>query len=81
MPPSLTFFYTRLADYPKFILLQNAIKAIMPSATVTGAAGRPSSFEVVTGEGAAAVLVYSKFATGTFPDFAALAKQICGAAA
>lgn len=48
----------------------------MPHASVSGGAGRPSSFEVVVGEGASAKVVYSKLQSGSFPDFAALAKEL-----
>ena len=44
----------------------------MPSADVSGGTGRTSSFEVTANN----VLKYSKLASGAFPDFAALAKEI-----
>lgn len=43
---------------------------------IAGGAGRSGSFEVSVTRSAEAKLVYSKLATGRFPDFAALAKQI-----
>ena len=54
----------------------------MPAATVTGAAGRSSSFEVVVtiGEGAPGAVVYSKLEKGTFPIFTDLAKTIVDSA-
>jgi hypothetical protein len=53
----------------------------MPSADVSGAAGRTSSFEVtVSVGGAAAAVVYSKLATGSFPAFEALAQSIVDSA-
>ena len=53
----------------------------MPSADVSGAAGRSSSFEVnVSVGGAAASLVHSKLATGSFPAFEALAQSIVDSA-
>ncbi len=66
---------------PKFQILQRAILALMPAATVTGATGRSSSFEVLVtvGEGEP-VQVYSKLSTGAFPAFDALAKSIVDSA-
>ena len=64
---------------PRFHQLKSEIlgSAASPDAlAIAGGYGRSSSFEVTVARGAAAQLVYSKLATGKFPDFAALAKQI-----
>ena len=58
--------------YPKFVILQNAIKKLSPKLEVEGAAGRASSFEV-TYNGS---LLFSKLKDGNFPDFQRLAEQI-----
>jgi hypothetical protein len=47
-------------------------QAIVPAASVSGAAGRTSSFEVMVGT----ELVHSKLASGAFPDYAVLAAAI-----
>ena len=53
----------------------------MPTAAVTGATGRSSSFEVqVTVGDAQPALMHSKLTTGAFPDFSALAKAIVDSA-
>ena len=44
----------------------------MPAASVSGAVGRTSSFEVMVGT----ELVHSKLASGAFPDYAVLAAAI-----
>ncbi len=53
-------------------MLESAIKKLAPTAAVTGKTGRVSSFEVVVD----GTVVYSKLATGAFPDFNKLAAQI-----
>lgn len=53
-------------------MLESAIKKLAPTAAVTGKTGRVSSFEVVVD----GTVVYSKLATGAFPDFTKLAAQI-----
>lgn len=70
---SLLRFHSSPRGYePKYRILESAIKKLAPTATVTGRAGRVSSFEVeVNG-----VLVHSKLSLGVFPDFAKLAAQI-----
>ncbi len=57
---------------PKYRMLESAIKKLAPTAAVTGKTGRVSSFEVVVD----GTVVYSKLATGAFPDFTKLAAQI-----
>ena len=54
----------------------------MPSADVSGAAGRASSFEVsVTVGGGAPALVHSKLAAGSFPaSYEVLAQSIVDSA-
>ena len=53
-------------------MLADQLKQYVPTATVDGAAGRASSFEVtVDGK-----LAFSKFAVGSFPKYEALAKEI-----
>ena len=72
-PTSLTSSSRPLRGYePKYRMLESAIKKLAPTAAVTGKTGRVSSFEVVVD----GTVVYSKLATGAFPDFNKLAAQI-----
>ncbi len=53
----------------------------MPSADVSGAVGRTSSYEVtVSVGGAPPAVVHSKLATGSFPSYEALAQSIVDSA-
>lgn len=53
----------------------------MPTAEVSGAVGRTSSFEVtVTVAAGAPTVVHSKLTSGSFPVFDALAKTIVDSA-
>ena len=61
--------------------LKSAIEALNPSAILSGAVGRTSSFEVqVTVGDGEPTLVHSKLASGSFPAFADLAKTIVASA-
>ena len=51
---------------------KNYIIQLLPDAVVNMTPGRSSSFEVTVN----GTLVYSKLATGAFPQFPALAQQI-----
>ena len=53
--------------------MTKALKDLLPSATVTSAVGRGSSFEVVVNS---QFLAYSKLASGAFPDYAVVSRDI-----
>lgn len=51
----------------------------LPSVVIDGGAGTSSSFEVIVIRPTGTQLVYSKLATGRFPDFTQLAAAIAAA--
>lgn len=57
---------------PRYEALKKEILAHVPSANVTGNAGRTRSFEVKIND----VLVYSKLDKGSFPDFGEVVTRV-----